>query len=107
MPWETLQTNQAGLTTVTVQSADFAQINDSTRVLTLLPANANRRSATIVNETDVDIPISEAQNPSWNIYTIILSRGHTLTLDFPASTAALAAYLFTIPNGRILITERA
>ena len=72
----------------------------------ILAANAARRGATIRNDTDQALMIREGGSASATNYTEILPAGARYTLDYPASTGILTAYLPQVPNGRLIATER-
>jgi hypothetical protein len=75
--------------------------------MTLLAANTARRGATLRNETDTAIRIKEGTGAAYNSYTDILPPGARYVLDYPACTAAITAFVPTIPGGNLYITERA
>jgi len=90
----------------TTSVVDLLAATDATRVLTILAANAARRGATIRNDTDQALMIREGGSASATNYTEILPAGARYTLDYPASTGILTAYLPQVPNGRLIATER-
>lgn len=93
--------------TSTVTVADYTTISDTTRELTLLAANASRRGATVFNATDRPIVLKEGSGASEVSFTTVVPSRGDYALDYPACTGVLSAYLPTIPDGRILVTERA
>lgn len=92
--------------TAALTQADWTAISDSTRALTLIAANAARRGLSVRNDTDMKILIREGGTASPTAYTDILYPGDEYVADYPVCTGLLSAYVPTIPQGLMLITER-
>lgn len=104
---ETQPVKEAHPTAVTETEIGFTTISDVARTITLLAGNANRRSATIINDTDLTIPISEGGVASRTVYSDLVRPGQRHTLPYPACIAALTGYFPILPDrGRLRVTER-
>lgn len=101
------QPTEARPSAATLTQADWTAISDSTRALTLLAANTARRGLSVRNDTDTKILIREGGTASASAYTDILYPGDEYVSDYPVCTALLSAYIPTIPQGFMSITERA
>ena len=96
--------NQPTLSTTT--ELGFTTFVDTTKNVTLLAANTARRSARIINTSDLAIPISEGGTAARDSYSKLLEPGTDFIWDFPACTVALNGYFSRFPDNPILITER-
>lgn len=93
--------------TVTTTSVDLKTVNDATRNLILLAANANRKAAEIVNDTELAIRFSEGGVASLYSYSGIVKPKSRHKFDYPAPTVAINAYLPLMPeNGTLAVIER-
>lgn len=93
--------------TVTITEPDFTTISDTTRNVTLLAANASRRSVTIVNLSSRPIPVREGGVATSRAYSRMIRPGADVTLDLNSiGTGAINAYFAELPDGRVFVTER-
>ena len=101
-----VQSTETRPATCTTTEPDYTTINDTTRNITLLPSNANRRSVRIVNRNSYPIPIREGAVASPSSYSWLLPAQGEVVLEYPVCTASINGYFGILPDDRIFVTER-
>lgn len=91
------------LANIATQSA-LSSVASSVVSLEILPANANRRGAVLVNDSTAVLYIAYAATASATAYTVKLAAGGQHFMDVPVYTGAVSG-IWAAANGACRVTD--